>query len=855
MRDNPGVDMLAVVSYSFYVSLLASAAEEIVWRVLFTIFLALFFFVTGLWLPSFLFGRSNGQNGLRYGEPAEDSASAPMLNLALLLCLATGGGVMSSILAWTLSFFLFKSALVGTIGLVVLVVLGLVRCRLVFSTWNVRHEYGPVLAGAFIAGGLGLWQFGGIELSIKDHVIPPDRCVDYTLFTDLHRDVPIHIHIASLMANTGLPRINLYGIPDKPFHPLAHVGYAVLIAGVSQVTRMSLYESCSCLWIVAYWIILWSALGILVRLRISGALVLVGGLSPLVWGGLGVPPFHYLIDASDLNELPKIPFPAGMMYHNFPQVWSISLMSVGLVCLDLFTTNSRQRTRYLAVATFAIVISGWVKPSLFILYVPTVVILLAWNRGKALQWAVFALIVCFGTAVYFLPMLLEHLPTHREWRIAPSLEQTKKVSQLYLLGFGAGFLLLGSRLWSFLLGSDVPRLVNSCDLCLITIAGGGLFAVLFREDRYFPGQVNQLWGPAGCFALCAPFVVGWCANSYELNERAAVNVWLRRAGWIFVVVHLLNGTMYAAIYPLLNLRLIRTSYTDIMADAGQATRPTTRFYIDPLLDDTDLMAYLGRPVTYGVSALDEQELAELWSWRDFAVFGQDAHMRRIAQRDAAILHASRIKARAILPQIGWTMIEKLPEDFELWENNSRNEDSQNYETVTKLPEQGSELTVDNMKKLRRRADELRARGQSDHAIRLYKKVLELYPSDIHIHNVLGNLYSARGDWDEATRYYQNAVEMRPEKPELRYNLGLILQRQGELQQAIDQFRTVLQLKSDLPAVHNSLGLALEANGQLDEAVAHFRRALRVDPDFQSARRNLDRVLGARQEDAGKEVAK
>jgi tetratricopeptide (TPR) repeat protein len=742
---------------------------------------------------------------------------------------------------WTLSFFLFKAALPGTVGIIAVVLLGVFLCRWGYPLRKVRFGPGPLLIATVLAAGLGIWQFGGIELPVRDHFIPPDKHVDYSLLTDRHRDVGFHLHITSVIASSGLPRLNLYGVPDTPYHSLAHFGYAVSLAGVSHLTGMSFYEACSCLWVVGYLVLVWSAFAFLTRMKIATGWTLIGSLSPLLWAGVGVPPLGLLIHPETVRSAPGIPFPAGNLYHNFPHLWSVAIMGVALVCLDRFLQSSGQSKRTLAAATLAVVASGWIKPSLFILYAPALIICLAWNRRKLIEWTIVIGVLCAGVFVYFLPAALVSLPSQRTWSVSPSSEQSARVAWYFCLGLGGGFLLLVARMWSCFKGRDAVRLLDAGDLMFIAAAGSALFGVTFREGRHFSGQPNLWWGPAGCLALLAPYLVAWYANAPELNKRASVNVWLRRVGGLVVGLHLLNGVTYAAAYPLLNVRFVQISHAQVLEVARQNTTAKTRLYVDPILDNPDLMAYIARPVIYSVAGLDKEALAELKNWDAFMVDGHRARMRSIDLRDAAILHSSRSRARSTLQQFGWSMERELPNDFQLWLNQDR-EAAPRDGAAFGHSDANLDRRVNDVLKLPALANELRRQGRIDEAIGHLRKFLEAFPTDVHIHTELGRMYAARGGNELALRHCQIAVENQPERPDLRLNLAFMLQRMGKLEQAVGQYRYMLKIRPDNAEAHSRLGEILLGLGEREAALRHFHRALRIKPDFTHARQHLDRAL-------------
>jgi protein O-GlcNAc transferase len=144
--------------------------------------------------------------------------------------------------------------------------------------------------------------------------------------------------------------------------------------------------------------------------------------------------------------------------------------------------------------------------------------------------------------------------------------------------------------------------------------------------------------------------------------------------------------------------------------------------------------------------------------------------------------------------------------------------------------------------LMQQALEARRRGAVAEAASLYRRVLEVAPTNNVAYTNLAVLAIAAGDFNEAETMFRRVVELRPDAAEAHYNLGFILQQQGRLDAAIEVYRCALALRPDMPQAHTNLGVALQHQGKLDDAVAAFRQAVAGSPRYVDAYFNLGAVL-------------
>jgi protein O-mannosyl-transferase len=125
---------------------------------------------------------------------------------------------------------------------------------------------------------------------------------------------------------------------------------------------------------------------------------------------------------------------------------------------------------------------------------------------------------------------------------------------------------------------------------------------------------------------------------------------------------------------------------------------------------------------------------------------------------------------------------------------------------------------------------------------LYRTTIAENPDCWMARNNLGMVLLDRGQTDEAMFLFQKALEIKPDYAEGHYLLGLALVARGRLDEAIAHCQRALEIKPDYAEAHNNLGCLLRDRGRLVEATAHFRTALEIDPNYAQARDNLGSLL-------------
>ncbi|OUU64202.1 MAG: hypothetical protein CBC24_07545 [Candidatus Pelagibacter sp. TMED64] len=133
-------------------------------------------------------------------------------------------------------------------------------------------------------------------------------------------------------------------------------------------------------------------------------------------------------------------------------------------------------------------------------------------------------------------------------------------------------------------------------------------------------------------------------------------------------------------------------------------------------------------------------------------------------------------------------------------------------------------------------------GQHDAAIDYYMKAIELRPHNVQAHNNLGNALNELNRFEEAITHYNKAIELKPDYPEAHYNLGIVLSEVKRYEEAITHYNKAIELKSDYAEVHNNLAITYDLLDKLDLAVVHYSKAIDMQPNQTEIQFNLAHTL-------------
>ncbi|MBT3271485.1 tetratricopeptide repeat protein [Candidatus Poribacteria bacterium] len=133
-------------------------------------------------------------------------------------------------------------------------------------------------------------------------------------------------------------------------------------------------------------------------------------------------------------------------------------------------------------------------------------------------------------------------------------------------------------------------------------------------------------------------------------------------------------------------------------------------------------------------------------------------------------------------------------------------------------------------------------GNSDRALQLLERALEMdreHPSAFH---VLALLAFSEGRWDDAIRHARRYVTLRPGADDMQVILGAALRRVGNAGAAMGALSNAIQGAADHPEARYELGEAFLLADNAENAARSLKQAGAKDPTFYQAAYRLGTVL-------------
>ena len=133
-------------------------------------------------------------------------------------------------------------------------------------------------------------------------------------------------------------------------------------------------------------------------------------------------------------------------------------------------------------------------------------------------------------------------------------------------------------------------------------------------------------------------------------------------------------------------------------------------------------------------------------------------------------------------------------------------------------------------------------GNISQAEFLYKKVIDIQPSNFDALFMLGAIYLQSGNYDMSISYTEMALQSDPANAAAYYNLGMAFQEKCELDRAILYYRRAIELDPDSALAYCNLGAVFQKRNEFDRAIPYYKKALELDPLLVKASYNLGSVL-------------
>ena len=112
-------------------------------------------------------------------------------------------------------------------------------------------------------------------------------------------------------------------------------------------------------------------------------------------------------------------------------------------------------------------------------------------------------------------------------------------------------------------------------------------------------------------------------------------------------------------------------------------------------------------------------------------------------------------------------------------------------------------------------------GKFEEAVKIFNKVISLFPSNIEAYFYRGSSYMALNMYDMAIEDYSKVIDLDLDHYKAYLNRGITYSEKGELDKAIEDYSKVIDLDSDHYKAYLIRGITYSEKGELDKAIEDY----------------------------------
>lgn len=125
-------------------------------------------------------------------------------------------------------------------------------------------------------------------------------------------------------------------------------------------------------------------------------------------------------------------------------------------------------------------------------------------------------------------------------------------------------------------------------------------------------------------------------------------------------------------------------------------------------------------------------------------------------------------------------------------------------------------------------------GDPATALKLYRELVEAFPSDERAQTLLGTSYFAQQEYAQSAEHLKKATELAPEYGPAYNQLGYTYRAMQKYDDAEKVFKKYTELLPTDPNPFDSYGELLLKTGRFEESIAQYEKALSINPRFASS---------------------
>jgi tetratricopeptide (TPR) repeat protein len=153
------------------------------------------------------------------------------------------------------------------------------------------------------------------------------------------------------------------------------------------------------------------------------------------------------------------------------------------------------------------------------------------------------------------------------------------------------------------------------------------------------------------------------------------------------------------------------------------------------------------------------------------------------------------------------------------------------------------IVQDSVDMLIEEADESYSEGDLERALDKLNRAHTLYPDNTEILNKLGFVNGKLGNTEEAVALYTRSIELDATDDLTHLAIASIYKAQGDFDHAQEHYEKALAIDTQYAVTYYNYGNLFNDKGDLDMAAQMYSKALALQEDFAEAREALEQLKG------------
>jgi len=129
-------------------------------------------------------------------------------------------------------------------------------------------------------------------------------------------------------------------------------------------------------------------------------------------------------------------------------------------------------------------------------------------------------------------------------------------------------------------------------------------------------------------------------------------------------------------------------------------------------------------------------------------------------------------------------------------------------------------------------------GSFEESLNAISELIDDYPNEPLLFNICGACFNEIGQSQSAIKAFKKAISIKPDYAEVHFNLGVVFQQTGQIDESFKSYEKAISINHSYPLAHNNIGMIYLKKRALNEAVKSFEWAVAYNPNYVEAHNNL-----------------